>query len=597
MSKGKSRSVSRRRLITAASVPMMAVALESGLFNGRAQAAEAAVAGSAEKNLAGMRVFNVREYGAKGDGTTLDTKAVQAAIDACAEDRGGVVLVPAGAFLIAPIELKSNVTLHIAAGGKLLATTDPALYHPVRGIPINGDHTMGDGNVGLLFAAEAENITIEGPGVIDGQGKQVRAAGLNGINRCHLLLFYHCTNLTIRDVYMFQSSYHTCRICNSSYINLDGIRIFSRVTGNNDGFHFISADHVTLSNCEIRCQDDACALFGSCQFIMVTNCLFSTRWSVFRFGGGTAKNVAVSNCVMYQVYGCPIKLHCEPGSLFENMSFSNLVMEDVSGPFYLGVGRQMRRQQGGDQAGKSDGNAAAANEKGTAKAENAPTEKAADSPAKRSPGTIRNISFSNISGTVVTKISTLDDSEALETRSHGVTNIGEQHSCIVLNCVEGQVMENISLSDIRLTFGGGGTAEDAARRDLPQIAGEYFSLGAMPAYGLYARNVRGLMLNNIRFQVATAELRPAVILSNVQDVSMLGLSAEGNPEAESLLRFINTADTLITAPRVLTSVAVFLRVEGAKNKTITIDGGDISKASKPLDFADGASETAVKLRG
>ena len=71
------------------------------------------------------------------------------------------------------------------------------------------------------------------------------------------------------------------------------MRINSRVTGNNDGFHFISAEHVNMINCHVRCQDDACALFGSCQFISITNSTFSTRWSVFRFGGGVAENVAV----------------------------------------------------------------------------------------------------------------------------------------------------------------------------------------------------------------------------------------------------------------------------------------------------------------
>ncbi len=124
-------------------------------------------------NSVGARVYNIRDFGAKGDGTTLDTAAIQAAIDACTGDHGGTVLVPAGTFLISPIELKSNITLHIAAGGTLLATTDAKQYHPARGIPLNGDHTMGDGNVGLVYGAEAENITIEGPGTIDGQGAEV----------------------------------------------------------------------------------------------------------------------------------------------------------------------------------------------------------------------------------------------------------------------------------------------------------------------------------------------------------------------------------------------------------------------------------------
>jgi hypothetical protein len=81
-------------------------------------------------------------------------------------------------------------------------------------------------------------------------------------------------------------------------------------------------------------------------------------------------------------------------------------------------------------------------------------------------------------------------------------------------------MENISLENIHLTFGGGGTAEEADRRDLPQIAGEYFMMGPMPAYGLCARNVHGLTLENIRFQVSTPDLRPALIFDHVEDAAI-----------------------------------------------------------------------------
>src|SRR5271157_203167 len=123
----------------------------------------------------GARVYNVTDFGAKGDGKTLDTKAVQAAIDACNQDRGGTVLVPAGVFVIGTVEMKSNVTLHIAAGGKLLGSADGKEYHAADAIPLSGDSTLNDGNVGLIFGVNAENVTIEGPGTIDGQGAQFRS--------------------------------------------------------------------------------------------------------------------------------------------------------------------------------------------------------------------------------------------------------------------------------------------------------------------------------------------------------------------------------------------------------------------------------------
>jgi polygalacturonase len=517
---------------------------------------------SSSANDLGARVYNIRDFGAKGDGTTLDTAAIQGAIDACNNDQGGKVLVPAGNFLIGPIELKSNVTLHIVAGGKLLGTTDPKQYHPANGIPLEGDHTMGDGNVGLVYAANADNVTLEGMGMIDGQGPAVRGAGVGGRNRPYIALFYKCTNLVVRDLYLYHSAYHTLRICNSSYVRVDGIRIYSRTdlspVSNNDGLHFISAQHVTVSNCTVFCQDDACALFGSCQFVTITNSFFSTRWSCFRFGGGIAENIAVSNCIIYQLFGCPIKLRCEPGSRYENMSFSNLIFKDVTGPISIGAGTQR-----------------------PVAADSKPSEIAI----------VRNISFNNISGNVITKPEHLDGSTY-----SGATNPGEQHSCIIVNCVQPNIIENISFDGIRLTFGGGGTAADAARRDIPLIANEYFSLGPLPAYAFYARNARGLTINNVRFETATPDLRPAMVLDHVTDVSVTGLNAQANKDAASLLRFTEVKDVFMSATRVLTPASVFLQLEGQGCHAITVDGGDISKAATPLALKNGAAKSAVKMR-
>src|SRR3954453_22763647 len=110
------------------------------------------------------KTYNIRDYGAQGDGKSLDTAAIQKAIDTCAADRGGTVLVPAGDFIVGTIELKSNVTLHLAPAGRLLGSGDPSHYSAGKGIP------PGNGNVVLLYAANAENVTIEGRGTIDGQG-------------------------------------------------------------------------------------------------------------------------------------------------------------------------------------------------------------------------------------------------------------------------------------------------------------------------------------------------------------------------------------------------------------------------------------------
>jgi hypothetical protein len=511
----------------------------------------------------GARVYDVRAFGAKGDGATLDTAAVQAAIDACHEGRGGVVLVPAGDFVVGTLELKSNVTLHLSAQGRLVGSGRPEHYRAGRGVP------PGNGNIVLISAADAENVCIEGQGTIDGNGAAFftgrgdnTGPGQNSaqgyFQRPHLLVLYRCRNLLVRDVFLTKSAYHCMRVLECERVRLEGVRIHNRVNKNNDGFHIQSSRYVHISNCDVACQDDACALFGSNKFVTVTNCTFSTRWSVFRFGGGEAENITVSNCVIYETYGCPVKMRCGARSRFENITFSNLVLKDVTGPISIGLDSVSRRRAG----------------------DTTPVVK----------GVVRNITFNGIRASVV---ATGRQHADLPFKSE--YRPGETRQCIVLNGANDEFLEGISFQDVHVTYEGGGTSEEAAR-EVPQMAGEYFETGTPPAYGLYARGVRRLTLNNVRFDVAAPDQRPAVVFERVSDATVNGLAADGDPRAAALLRFVDTRDTLLTASRVLKPAAVFLRVEGASSEGITVDGGDISKAAAPVAFGSGASAKAVKLR-
>ena len=188
-------SITRRQWLERVPVSAIAASLGTGLFAERNSIAQTHHNSNGD-NDSGTRVYNIRDYGAKGDGVTLDTKAIQAAIDTCHNETGGTVVVPAGVFVTGTIEIKSNVTLRIAAAGKLLGSADGKQYHPADDIPLRGDSTLEDGNWELIFAVNAKNVTIEGPGTIDGQGLQFHSpvrgtpppSGLGGNRRRYHIL-------------------------------------------------------------------------------------------------------------------------------------------------------------------------------------------------------------------------------------------------------------------------------------------------------------------------------------------------------------------------------------------------------------------------
>lgn len=548
--------LSRRNWLTKAA----ALAAGTGLF-------KTVSAGDADPAIAGAEsatgVYNVKAFGAKGDGKTLDTKAIQAAINVCNKNKGGQVFFPPGIFVAGTLQLKSNVTLFLSAQTVLMGTTDGKQYFAASEIPLKGDSTLVDGNVGFLYAVNAENIGIEGMGTIDGKGASFRSpskgkpspAGISGAQRPYHILLYKCTNVQIKDVFLKDSAYHSVRVIQSDYLKFSGLRIKGRVIHNNDGFHFISCRYVHVHACDVRTQDDACALFGSCQYVTVSDSTFSTRWSVFRFGGGFVQNVTITNCTIYETYGCPIKIYCSRGSRFEDLTFSNLIMKNVTGPIHIGISERKSSSVTGD---------------------NLP------------PGTLRRIAFNNIQATVVTP-QPLPDSEF-----QSAYRPAELRSCIVLNAFDDNYIEDVSFQDIHMVFPGGGTVAEAAA-EVPKVAGEYFEIGTPPAYALFARNVKGLSVNNLRLKLATPDARPAVVLDNLENGAISLLSTQGQ-QGRSVLRLRNCADMLVTAPRVMDAVTVFAAVEGGSTRNIKIEGGDLSKVTAHLQQGSDVPAGAVKVK-
>jgi hypothetical protein len=271
-------------------------------------------------------------------------------------------------------------------------------------------------------------------------------------------------------------------------------------------------------------------------------------------------------------------MRCGPGSRFENISFSNIIMNKVTGPISIGNGPRTRRSQTAGAAGTGQTNAPSATE----------TNMEADSSTP--PGIVRNISFDGIQATVVKPVPLAD---ALFKSNY---NPGEIFSAITLNAFDQAFLENIRFNNVQVTFPGEGTAEQGAVRDVPKVAGEYYTMGIPPAWAMFARNVRGLTMQAVRFDLAASDARPALVFDHVADAAVNGLSVQGDKSAESALRLIDTRDALISAPRLVKPAAVFLQVEGKASENIIVDGGDLAKAEKVLVLKDEASESAVKVR-
>jgi hypothetical protein len=390
-----------------------------------------------------------------------------------------------------------------------------------------------------------------------------------------LLRMASCKNISIEGVTLRNAGAWCAHFFGCDGVRVRGVNIFNRANGNNDGIDLMNTRHVFISDCTLMCEDD-CICFQNMsdelpvQDIVITNCVMSTRWAAIRSGGahrGGIRNVTVSNCVIRDTYGCGIKLQISGNGTMENMTFSNIVMENVSCPISLRLGNHHYNGENRDTAFPF--------------------------------GTMRNILFNNIRASVLDEAALKKAVASLYTAHSSTPRTaypGEERQCISICGIPGHPVEGVTLSDVHVTYPGGGTREDAARRELPELEDqypEYFMWGVLPAYGLYARHAKGLSLNNVRFELARPDLRPAITCDDVEDLDVSDVRAAANPEAESLIRLRSTRDALIHGCRPLGQAGTFLRAEGPACRDITLAGSDLHRARKTVETADGAAAGAV----
>ena len=293
------------------------------------------------------RVFDITAFGAKGDGATLSTHAIQRAVDTCHDAGGGVVRVPTGVFVTGSLRLKSGVILHIDKDAVLRGSPKIADY-AVETAPLHWGGYWKFVNSQLrdclIYAHDAERVGIEGEGTIDGQGGHERKVFPNAgdLRRPMLVRFERCRHVTLRGVTLLDPASFTTFFVRSENIQIENVVIRSRNTPNGDGLDFDGCRRVRIRDCDLDTGDDAIGpkTFqpdGPNEDFEISGCRISARWAAVRIGAESiapSRRLTVRDC---RFTGCQsgIKIESSEGAMFEDLQFADIEMRDVCQPFMV----------------------------------------------------------------------------------------------------------------------------------------------------------------------------------------------------------------------------------------------------------------------
>ncbi len=467
---------------------------------------------------ADQTVFNVRNFGAVGDGTNLDSPAINQAIQAASTAGGGTVFVPAGTYLCGSIRLTNNIHLYLDAGATILGAPQAMnaydLAEPWHGQAYqDGGHTYFHNS--LIWGENLTNVSITGTGMINGGGLVREDTLLDDLcgfskwsptNRTPILetnlpptrlgnkaiALKLCRNVLLRDITIFHGGHFAILVTGCDNLTVDNVTMDT----DRDGIDIDCCRNTTVSNCRINSPGDDglcpkstfalgrnvvtenltivnCQVSGFQEGTLLDGTMKPTRNGMGRIKFGTEanggfRNVTIDNCTFRDCHG--LALEEVDGGIMENISIHNITMMDVIAcPIYLTTGERNR------------------------------------GPDVTAPSRMRNIFISNIIATGI-----------------------DPMSGIQLNGMPEQPLESIHLENIHLFFKGGGTRADAVRlpRELGTDYPEPSRLGIMPAYGLYARHVRGLALANVSVGFEQLDARPPIACLDVDGLDIDNFKAQ-----------------------------------------------------------------------
>ncbi len=415
--------------------------------------------------------FSVLDYGARGDGTTLDTAAINQAVAACANAGGGQVLFPPGRYLSGTVRLTNHLTLFLAAGATLVGTTNLALYEQPAAPSSMPEARFGKWHRALIVGSSLQDVTIAGFGAIDGN-KVFDPTGEEHMRGPHAIAFTDCRRFTIRDISIVDAANYAIYFEISDDVDVRNVKI----TGGWDGVHFRGTQdrwcrNVNVVNCQLYTGDDSIA-GRYWDNVVINQCIVNSSCNGIRLIG-PATHLIVDHCLFYGPGQQPHRssnrrnmlsgISLQPGAwdrcpgLLDDVLLSNNTMKDVSSPLTLWA-------KPGNPVGR--------------------------------------VTVSGLEAT------------------------GIFHSAVALESWSDAPITNVVLRNVRVEYNGGGTTEDAKR----QIRGPGVDVRPLPVWGLNARNVEQLTLEDVRFSLAKDDLRPVVLADRVQRLNLENFQFPRVPE-------------------------------------------------------------------